>query len=64
MSTHHQHRSTLVVKRQDIFGGVGDESGLIDRIVGFDEAVEMYAAFDKGEVGKIVFDPWRKKFID
>ncbi|KAK0244396.1 alcohol dehydrogenase [Armillaria nabsnona] len=54
----------LLIKRQDIFGGVGDESGLIDRIVGFDEAVEMYAAFDKGEVGKIVFDPWRKKFID
>ncbi|KAK0503829.1 alcohol dehydrogenase [Armillaria luteobubalina] len=50
----------LLIKRQDIFGGVGDESGLIDRIVGFDEAVEMYAAFDKGEVGKIVFDPWKK----
>ncbi|SJL07325.1 uncharacterized protein ARMOST_10671 [Armillaria ostoyae] len=50
----------LLIKRQDIFGGVGDESGLIDKIVGFDEAVEMYAAFDKGEVGKIVFDPWKK----
>ncbi|KAK0464703.1 chaperonin 10-like protein [Desarmillaria tabescens] len=50
----------LLIKRQDVFGTVGDESGLIDRIVGFDEAVQMYAAFDKGEVGKIVFDPWKE----
>ncbi|KAK0201623.1 chaperonin 10-like protein [Desarmillaria ectypa] len=50
----------LLIKRQDVFGGVGDESGLIERIVGFDDAVEMYAAFDKGEVGKIVFDPWKE----
>ncbi|KAG7439202.1 GroES-like protein [Guyanagaster necrorhizus] len=39
---------------------LSDESSLIDRIVGFDKAVEMYATFDKGEVGKIVFNPWKE----
>jgi len=50
----------LLVKRQDIFGGVGEEASLIEKVVGFDEATESYRAFDKGEVGKVVFDPWMK----
>ncbi|PPQ77465.1 hypothetical protein CVT25_011335 [Psilocybe cyanescens] len=49
----------LLVKRQDVFGGVGETASLIDKIVSFDEAVESYRAFDKGEVGKVVFDPWK-----
>ncbi|KAF9266609.1 alcohol dehydrogenase [Marasmius fiardii PR-910] len=31
---------------------------LIDRIVGLDEAKEIYRVFDKGEVGKVIFNPW------
>lgn len=51
----------LLLRRQDVFGGVGAESpaSLIDRVVGFDEAAESYRAFDKGECGKVIFDPWR-----
>lgn len=47
------------VRRQDVFGKVGTESSLIDRIVGIAEATEMYRAFEKGEVGKVLFEPWR-----
>ncbi|KAF5338935.1 hypothetical protein D9611_008700 [Ephemerocybe angulata] len=49
----------LLVKRQDIFGGVGEASSLIDSIVSFDEAAASYSSFDKGEVGKVIFDPWK-----
>ncbi|PPR07111.1 hypothetical protein CVT24_010947 [Panaeolus cyanescens] len=49
----------LLVKRQDVFGGVGQANSLIDRIVGFNEAAESYRAFDKGEIGKVIFDPWK-----
>ncbi|RDB17970.1 putative zinc-type alcohol dehydrogenase-like protein YbdR [Hypsizygus marmoreus] len=49
----------LLVKRQDVFGGVGQPASLIDRIVNFEEATESYRAFDKGEVGKVIFSPWK-----
>ncbi|TEB22711.1 alcohol dehydrogenase [Coprinellus micaceus] len=49
----------LLVKRQDIFGQVGEPASLIDRIVDFDQAVESYSSFDKGEIGKVIFDPWK-----
>jgi len=49
----------LLVKRQDIFGGVGQPASLIDKIVDFSQAAESYRAFDKGQVGKVVFDPWK-----
>ncbi|CAA7261421.1 unnamed protein product [Cyclocybe aegerita] len=47
------------VKRQDVFGGIGQPASLIDRVVDFSQAVDIYRAFDKGEVGKVIFDPWR-----
>ncbi|KAI0822870.1 chaperonin 10-like protein [Trametes gibbosa] len=47
----------ILLKRQDIFGGVGAESSLIDKVVGFGEAVEVYKLFDKGQCGKILFNP-------
>lgn len=47
------------MKRQDVFGAVGEEASLVDRVVDFSQATEMYRAFDKGEVGKVVFDPWK-----
>ncbi|KAH9848308.1 chaperonin 10-like protein [Lenzites betulinus] len=47
----------ILLKRQDVFGGVGAEASLIDKIVGFDQAVEVYKLFDKGQCGKILFDP-------
>ncbi|KAJ3830627.1 alcohol dehydrogenase [Lentinula raphanica] len=49
----------LLVKRQDVFGQVGTESSLIDRIVNIEQASEMYRAFDQGEVGKVLFNPWK-----
>jgi hypothetical protein len=48
-----------LVKRQDVFGKVGDPASLIDRIVDFSQASESYRAFDKGEIGKVIFDPWK-----
>jgi len=47
------------VKRQDVFGKVGETASLIDRIVDFSQAAESYRAFDKGEIGKVIFDPWK-----
>lgn len=49
----------LLVKRQDVFGKVGETASLIDRIVEFSQAAESYRAFDKGEIGKVIFDPWK-----
>ena len=49
----------LLQRRQDVFGEVGTPISLVDKIVGIDEAPEAYRAFDKGECGKILFDPWR-----
>lgn len=48
----------ILLKRQDVFGGVGEEASLIEKIVGFDQAAESYELFDKGKCGKILFDPW------
>ncbi|KAJ3762110.1 chaperonin 10-like protein [Lentinula raphanica] len=43
----------------ELLGMFGTESSLIDRIVNIEQASEMYRAFDKGEVGKVLFDPWK-----
>lgn len=48
-----------LVKRQDVFGSIGEPASLIDRVVDFTEAADSYRAFDKGEVGKVIFDPWK-----
>jgi len=49
----------LLARRQDVFGEVGKETSLVDRIVGFDEAKVSYDLFDKGKCGKVLFDPWK-----
>ena len=51
----------LLLRRQDVFGGVGDEESLVERIEGFGESevVKGYEMFEKGEWGKVLFDPWR-----
>ncbi|KAJ6620728.1 alcohol dehydrogenase [Mycena sp. CBHHK59/15] len=49
----------LLVKRQDVFGGVGGLGSLVDKIVGPNEAPEYYKAFDQSKVGKVVFDMWK-----
>lgn len=51
--------SKLLLKRQDVFGGVGEEASLIEKVVGIQEAKEIYEEFDKGRCGKVLFDPWR-----
>ena len=48
----------ILLKRQDVFGGIGEKASLIEKIVSFNEAAESYALFDKGKIGKILFDPW------
>lgn len=52
-------KNNLTVKRQDVFGGIGQSYSLIDRVVDFSQAEESYRAFDRGEVGKVIFDPWK-----
>jgi hypothetical protein len=51
----------LLLKRQDIFAGIGEDTGLIDRVVGMDDesAKESYRMFEKGLCGKVLFEPWR-----
>ncbi|KII90809.1 hypothetical protein PLICRDRAFT_39402 [Plicaturopsis crispa FD-325 SS-3] len=48
----------ILVKRQDVFGGVGEYASLVEKIVGFEGAADVYEAFDKGKCGKMLFDPW------
>ncbi|KAF8552756.1 hypothetical protein OG21DRAFT_1339277 [Imleria badia] len=48
----------LLLRRQDIFGDVGGETSLVEKIVGFDVAAQTYDDFDKGRCGKVLFDPW------
>ncbi|THH27436.1 hypothetical protein EUX98_g6751 [Antrodiella citrinella] len=50
--------ASILLKRQDVFGGVGETASLIEKVVSFDSAVDAYEAFDKGRCGKILFDPW------
>ncbi|KAF9220478.1 hypothetical protein BS17DRAFT_739221 [Gyrodon lividus] len=50
----------LLLRRQDIFGQVGGETSLVEKIVGFDVAPQTYDEFDKGKCGKVLFDPWMK----
>ncbi|KAH0832215.1 chaperonin 10-like protein [Lanmaoa asiatica] len=49
----------LLVRRQDIFGEIGGETSLVEKIVGFNVAAKTYDDFDKGRCGKVLFDPWR-----
>lgn len=49
----------LLVRRQDVFGEVGGEISLVEKIVGFDEAKVSYDLFNKGKCGKVLFDPWK-----
>ena len=49
----------ILLRWHDIFGEVGGEVSLIDKIVGFDVAKKTYEEFDKGKCGKVLFDPWR-----
>ncbi|KAG5220751.1 GroES protein [Salix suchowensis] len=55
-----QHSPSFTVKRQDVFGGVGEPTSLIDRIISLDDAPEAYKQFDKGEWGKVILDPWKQ----
>ncbi|KAI9062149.1 alcohol dehydrogenase [Trametes sanguinea] len=48
----------VLLKRQDVFGSVGTDSSLVEKVVPLDQAVEMYKLFDKGDCGKILFNPW------
>ena len=47
----------LLLRRRDVLGAIG-ESGVVDRIVPLSDAVRAYEAYEKGEYGKVVFDPW------
>lgn len=49
----------LLIKRQDVFSGIGGERDLVEKVVGLAEAAENYDMFDKGLVGKVLFDPWK-----
>ncbi|KAH7925874.1 hypothetical protein BV22DRAFT_1104672 [Leucogyrophana mollusca] len=48
----------ILLKRQDVFGAVGGDASLVEKIVSIDEAKESYDLFDKGKCGKVLFDPW------
>lgn len=48
----------VLLEHQDVFGAVGGEASLIERVVAFNQAPEVYELFDQGKCGKILFDPW------
>ena len=48
----------ILLKRQDVFGGIGKEASLIDRVVSLNDAPDVYKRFDKGTCGKVLFNPW------
>ncbi|KAM5531558.1 hypothetical protein V8D89_014778 [Ganoderma adspersum] len=48
----------ILLKRQDVFGGIGEEASLIDRVVSLNDAPDVYEQFDKGTCGKVLFNPW------
>jgi hypothetical protein len=55
------HAVSLFFSYPDVFGSVGTEESLIERVVGMDNEAsvkEAYARFDTGEWGKVVFRPW------
>jgi hypothetical protein len=51
----------VLLQRQDVFAGVGQETSLVERIVGMDEATvkTSFDDFDKGRCGKVLFNPWQ-----
>lgn len=48
----------VLAKHQDVFGGIGEVSSLVEKVVPLDQAAESYKLFDQGKCGKILFDPW------
>lgn len=50
----------LLLKRQDIFSCVGEETGLVDLVLSMDDATvkDSYRNFEKGKCGKVLFKPW------
>ncbi|KAH8834991.1 alcohol dehydrogenase [Flagelloscypha sp. PMI_526] len=48
----------LLLKRLDIFGTVGEETSLVERIVPLKDAVQAYKSFNDRSVGKTMFTPW------
>ncbi|KAH7913440.1 chaperonin 10-like protein [Hygrophoropsis aurantiaca] len=48
----------ILLRRQDVFGAVGGEISLVEKIVSIDDAKEYYDLFHTGKCGKILFDPW------
>lgn len=48
----------ILLKRQDVFGGIGEEASLIDRVFSLNDAPDVYKQFDKGTCGKVLFNPW------
>jgi threonine dehydrogenase-like Zn-dependent dehydrogenase len=49
----------LLLTRQDIFGDIGTEISLIEKIVSFEKAEDTYRCFNDGLCGKTLFDPWK-----
>ncbi|EIW81237.1 hypothetical protein CONPUDRAFT_104507 [Coniophora puteana RWD-64-598 SS2] len=49
----------LLLRRQDIFGTVGGDGSLIEKVVSIDEAAKAYEEFNTGKCNKTIFDPWR-----
>ena len=50
--------SRILLKHQDVFGSVGREYSLIEKVVALDDAPETYELFEKGKCGKVLFNPW------
>lgn len=41
-----------------IGSGVGEGVGVVERVIPLSRVVEAYEKFERGEWGKVVFDPW------
>ncbi|THH17377.1 hypothetical protein EW146_g3429 [Bondarzewia mesenterica] len=47
----------LLARRRDVLGVIGTH-GVVERVCPLSDAVRAYNLFEKGEWGKVVFDPW------
>lgn len=54
----------VMARMGSVFGAIGGEDdggkdvGVVERVLPLSRVVEAYEKFERGEWGKVVFDPW------
>jgi threonine dehydrogenase-like Zn-dependent dehydrogenase len=48
----------VLIANIGVFGDVGGKAGLVERVISMKDAKVWYEKFEKGDCGKVLFDPW------